>query len=199
MLRTIKKLLVILVPGLFLIVPSQADDIRDFQIEGMSIGDSALDYFTEKEIKSFYRDDFPGSKKFYQLTILSSKLKIFDALTNGFKSSDKNYIIYSLGGALDFPNDIDGCLKKKDEILSEIKELFSEVSKNKSYTRKHDEDITGESKFHSTDFIFYTGESARIMCIDFSNKFEQDGYIDNLRVFINSTEYMKWIDEEAYK
>jgi hypothetical protein len=32
--------------------PSQANDIRDFQIEGMSIGDSLLDYFTEKEIKN---------------------------------------------------------------------------------------------------------------------------------------------------
>ena len=30
--------------------PSFADDIRDFQIEGISIGDSALDYFTEEEI-----------------------------------------------------------------------------------------------------------------------------------------------------
>ena len=29
-----------------------ADDIRDFQIEGMSIGDSLLDYFTEQKIKN---------------------------------------------------------------------------------------------------------------------------------------------------
>ena len=28
-----------------------ADDISDFQIEGMSIGDSALDFFNEKVIK----------------------------------------------------------------------------------------------------------------------------------------------------
>ena len=28
-----------------------ADDISDFQIEGMSIGDSLLNYFTENEIK----------------------------------------------------------------------------------------------------------------------------------------------------
>ena len=194
-----KKILTISILYISLIISLQADDISDFQIEGMSIGDSLLDYFSEEEIKNFYRDDFPGSKKFYQLTIRSSKLKIFDALTNGFKSSDKNYIIYSLGGALQFPNDIDGCLKKKDEIFYEIKELFSEVSKNKSYTRKQDEDTTGESKFHSTDFTFYSGESVRIMCIDFGNKFEQNGYIDNLRVFINSTEYRKWINEEAYK
>ena len=194
-----KKILTISILYISLIISLQADDISDFQIEGMSIGDSLLDYFSEEEIKNFYRDDFPGSKKFYQLTIRSSKLKIFDALTNGFKSSDKNYIIYSLGGALQFPNDIDGCLKKKDEIFYEIKELFSEVSKNKSYTRKQDEDTTGESKFHSTDFTFYSGESVRIMCIDFGNKFEQNGYIDNLRVFISSSVYRNWVNEEAYK
>ena len=30
---------------------SKADDIRDFQIEGISIGDSALDYFPKSEIE----------------------------------------------------------------------------------------------------------------------------------------------------
>ena len=49
-----KKLLGILVLGLFLITPSQADDIRDFQIEGMSIGDSLLDYYPEKLVKKNY-------------------------------------------------------------------------------------------------------------------------------------------------
>ena len=29
---------------------TRADDIRDFQIEGMSVGDSLLDYYSEKEI-----------------------------------------------------------------------------------------------------------------------------------------------------
>ena len=29
----------------------KADDIRDFQIEGMSIGDSLLDFYSETEIK----------------------------------------------------------------------------------------------------------------------------------------------------
>jgi len=32
---------------------TKADDIRDFQIEGISIGDSLLDYFSEEEIKKF--------------------------------------------------------------------------------------------------------------------------------------------------
>ena len=30
---------------------TKADDISDFEIEGISIGDSALDFFSESEIK----------------------------------------------------------------------------------------------------------------------------------------------------
>ena len=40
-----KKLLGILVLIFALQASSSADNIRDFQIEGMSIGDSLLDYF----------------------------------------------------------------------------------------------------------------------------------------------------------
>ena len=32
--------------------PSFADDIRDFQIEGISLGDSLLKHFTKKEIET---------------------------------------------------------------------------------------------------------------------------------------------------
>ena len=46
----------IFITVLFLILSLQswtkADDIRDFQIEGMSIGDSLLDYISENEIKN---------------------------------------------------------------------------------------------------------------------------------------------------
>ena len=47
-----KKLLEIMVLSLLLITPSQANDIRDFQIEGITLGDSLLDYFSEEEIKN---------------------------------------------------------------------------------------------------------------------------------------------------
>ena len=48
----IKKLSTYLFLLLFTLqTPSWADDISDFQIEGMSLGDSLLDYFSEEEIK----------------------------------------------------------------------------------------------------------------------------------------------------
>ena len=48
----IKRFLIILILIINLPNLSFADDIRDFQIEGMSIGDSLLDYFSEEEIKT---------------------------------------------------------------------------------------------------------------------------------------------------
>ena len=54
--------------------PSWADDIRDFQIEGMSIGDSLLDYFSEEEIKENYVPDVYDDKYYlvYRNTIIIS-------------------------------------------------------------------------------------------------------------------------------
>ena len=46
-----KRLILILILTLSFQSLTKADDIRDFQIEGMSIGDSALDYFNKKEIR----------------------------------------------------------------------------------------------------------------------------------------------------
>ena len=44
-----KKYLLIIILALSFQSCTKADDISDFQIEGMSIGDSLLDYYTEDE------------------------------------------------------------------------------------------------------------------------------------------------------
>ena len=47
-----KRVLLILILTINFQSLSKANDIRDFEIEGMSIGDSLLDFFTEKEINN---------------------------------------------------------------------------------------------------------------------------------------------------
>ena len=63
-LSEMKRLLTILILIFSLQTPSQADDIRDFQIEGMSVGDSLLDHFSEEEINKKNIFYYPKSKKF---------------------------------------------------------------------------------------------------------------------------------------
>ena len=68
-----KKLLAIIVLSLCFITSSQADDIRDFQIEGMSIGDSALDFFSKERIKNKNKIDYPSSDRFYGISLAEGK------------------------------------------------------------------------------------------------------------------------------
>ena len=76
-----KRLLLILILTLNFQTLTKADDIRDFQIEGMSIGDSLLDYFSKKEIDNFidpYKDIIPNRKVKTFLT--KDNLKQYDIL-----------------------------------------------------------------------------------------------------------------------
>ena len=58
-----KRLLEIIILFLILINPLKADDIQSFEIDGMSIGDSLLKYFNEKEINNSIKTEY-ASKKF---------------------------------------------------------------------------------------------------------------------------------------
>ena len=65
-----KKLLLILIVTLSFQNLTKADDITDFQIEGMSIGDSLLLYMSEDNILSLKRYDVNSgyqSDKFFDL------------------------------------------------------------------------------------------------------------------------------------
>ena len=78
---------------------TKADDISDFQIEGMSIGDSALAYFTKKEIRTEkkYRIKYPGSNKFYAITFGEyPKFKVYDSIQINVKKKDLDTITNSM-------------------------------------------------------------------------------------------------------
>ena len=58
-----KKILGIVFLSLFLSTSAHTDNIRDFKIESISIGDSALDYFNESELENGELDWFNYSHK----------------------------------------------------------------------------------------------------------------------------------------
>ena len=101
---------------------TKADDIRDFEIEGMSVGDSLLDYFPKylideainKSSSLYYKNKKyvqigASYKKVYKLNITS---KTYDDLSIVLKPNDNSYKIYSIGGRI-FCKDIEICKSKK--------------------------------------------------------------------------------------
>ena len=190
-----KKLLGILVLIFTLQTPSQADDIRDFQIEGMSIGDSLLDYFSEEELKNMKKTFYPGSDKFY-MTTLKKMYDIYVDVTFHFKKNDDKYIIASLKGYLDFPNQLKACKKKKKEIVREISSVITSAKEEK-YDSRYKKLDDGKSIAYISDFIVDGGE-IRIWCENRSKETEiKRNWIDGLAVSAGSDEFAKWRDTES--
>ena len=192
-----KKLLTILITILILQAPSLADDIRDFQIEGMSIGDSLLDYFSEEEIeknkKTYFKDKTFTPVEFNYL----SRFETYNAIMVAYKTSDKKYEIYGLSGAIDYPNNIKDCYKKMDELILELSEFFKDSAiKTDKKTSKHPVDKSGKSKATSVYFNFSSNDGAKIQCYDYS---KESGYGDHLRIAVNTKEYRKFLSTKAYK
>ena len=64
LINKIKNFLVFLILCLLLISPARADDIKEFEIEGMSIGDSLLKYMSKSQIETNKYPVIKGGKKF---------------------------------------------------------------------------------------------------------------------------------------
>jgi len=68
-----KKLLGIVILGLLVSTNAYTDDIKDLEIESMSIGDSTLNYFTESQLEDGELDWFNYSYKEYSHTLVPGK------------------------------------------------------------------------------------------------------------------------------
>ena len=174
---------------------SYSNNIKDFTLEGMSIGDSTLDFFTEREILSnkmdyYKKDDF--------ITIGLNNhpsLKQYEWLQISYKKNDKRYLVESLDGVLSFRNDYNSCLKKKQKIVSEIKEMTG--AEPTELEGKHGADPLGKSIFSNSEFDLSNGLIV-ISCINWSKKMEEQ-YFDHLKVWFGTSQFYSWIQSNPYK
>ena len=170
--------------------PSWADDIRDFQIEGMGIGDSLLDYFSEEEIKKS-KVDYYKDKTF---TAIEPTYKIYEGYDNiqiHYKTIDKKYIIFSIDGLIEIEN-IKNCIKQRDKIVIEISELFEDLKKE---VREDRNMVSGHGKLHGVIFTFNSGDRVDVMCYDYD---VETGYTDHLRVGIVRKELTDWMKDDPF-
>ena len=175
-------------------VSSWADDIRDFQIEGMSIGDSLLDYVSEEKITK-EKDYYPKSKKFAAFAKEIPSFKTYESFRVHFKDDDKKYIIKSLEGVISYKNNIEDCYKKMDEIVEELSSVFKDAYKNETKTSIHPWDKSGKSKYTDAQFILQSGDGVRVVCYDWGAKIKM---FDTLNVDMSTKEIIYFLDNEAY-
>ncbi len=101
---------------------TKADDIRDFEIEGLSIGENLTRYMTINEIINNDLANYPTDSKFYEISY-SGNLKQYEYVNVGIKRNDDNFKIYFIRGMNIVENKKD-CLKTKKLIAEDLKEFF---------------------------------------------------------------------------
>ena len=170
-----------------------ADNISDFEIEGMSIGNSLLDYFSEEEIinASYNYYKYITPKKFYQINLYKhNNFRMYDGVLVSLLLSDNDYIIYSLDGYI-YLKDNENCNQKIQSISLEMAKVFNKAKKVVQEVRSHPEDPSGKSTSWGNAFFLGSKEgNASVRCYLWSDKMPYD---DNFRVSIRTAEYNKWL------
>ena len=192
-----KRLLLILILTFSFQTLAKADDITDFQIEGMSIGDSALDFFTKNEINN--NKSYLYNNKKYASFYKKLNDESYEGVQIAFKDKDNKFLIKSIGGKVFYENkNINNCYEEEKNIVKILKKLF----KNKSeYTDHgitlHPADTSGKSKgtWHTFRLNDNTGHIS-VECMDWTKEMNYD---DNLKVSIVSDEMNQFLLNEAYK
>ena len=170
---------------------AKAETIMDLEIEGISIGDSLLKYFSEEEILSSKADWY--SDKTYSTSMLSlNNYEVFKDIDFSYLSSDKKYKIVSISAVHGDSNE-DNCRLIQTEIVDDLTKMFNtNVIKD---TLIHPVDKSGKSKVEVSDFDFVDGRRVSVQCFFFSN---QVNYMSGLKLSLSNLNYIDWVSTKAY-
>ncbi len=201
----LKKLLILLIIVTNIHSISRADDIMEIQLEGMSVGDSLLNYFSNKEItdkiNSYSNKGYIfNNKDFYSITFRNlAKFEIYEGIQIYLKDKDKNFTIQGLAGFKYYKNNINKCYSDLNSIEKQFDSMFKNSTKvGSGEKRKHIYDKSGEST--TTDYYYYLNnnnyEFVSIVCTDWSKKMNM---ADNFQVQISSYEFGDFLFNRAYE
>ena len=169
---------------------SKADDISELQIEGISIGESLLEYYSEEEIiKNSHKTNYPKKNNVFLNISIFKKAGNYDAFKFYVKKNDKNYKIYSMEGRKQF-SIVSKC---KDQMKSLTKEFeaFLKIVKKREHIFNYPQFI--KSKSYVTELELDNGR-VRLWCDDFSKEQkDKSNPFQGLGISINSETFVNYI------
>ena len=174
---------------------TKADDIRDFELEGLSIGDNLTKYMTINEIINNDHGHYPVDSKFYEVGYLGN-LTQYEYVNLAIKRNDDNFKIYFIRGMNIVENKKD-CLKIKKIIANDLKELFPKFyfleGSQKHYYYKNSTQYI--SQFSATSNA-NTSDHTRVECLIISDKDKKihGDLVSTLEVIIATKEFSEWLD-----
>ena len=184
-----KKLLGIIVLGLLLSGNAYAAKVSDYQVAGFSVGDSALDFYTKKELADNYEN---WNEPKYGTSEIEFNKDGFDDIQLIYKSKDPEFKIEGIS-ALEYM-DAKDCLKKLDDQASSIEGQFT--PQEVKFSKKKKKNYPGKGKVTSIQIKFKSDKGVIIIaCYDWSDSYAAKmDYNDNLRFSIRSKSYANFLN-----
>ena len=177
-----------------------ADDISDFQIEGISIGDSLLDYLSKKEILQEIEINKPSynylREEFGEIYLFNGLSKYYSVIFF-VKLNDKDYIIQGIRGTIDYDDEkMDDCYNKQEEVINEISPLFK-ISKKENLIEYYTIDPSGKSKTTYIALTLKSGDVVTVDCNEWEEKFKlKNNFMNSLVVSLQSKDVNDWLSSE---
>jgi len=185
---------------LFIVFQSSAktDDIRDFEIEEISIGDSLLNYYSQEVVEEAYDNASYYKDETFAVLFIPKNSKNYDKIQVTIKPRDKSHKIFGIDGVLYFDDNIDECNKKKKEIVTDLEKIFTDFNKvdDDDY---YIADPTKNSFDYGTWFFFNSGGFVSVNCTKMGKEVrEKNGWRDQLAVSVTSKVLEKFLSNSAY-
>ena len=179
---------------------SNADEIRDFEIEGMSIGDSLLEYMEKKEIIEEINDDtisyyYENDYVAISTWDIKKNFKIYDDVGVILKMNDNKYEIYGLEGTLYMKekSDIKECYEKQNNITSDIKNSFNLNIEPETYFIPKKQLKPHNISTKIIDFELNSGGVIRTICFEIKPGVKKNSDLNLLYVVVNSPIFWKYL------
>ena len=187
-----KRLLLILIITLSFHTLIKADDITDFEIEGISIGDSLLDIATVNQINKAKSKKQLKNSNFYRFDLESLKdLEIYDWARITTKKDDSNYTVINIGAAIDY-TELDECKKIKNDVQNGVEQIFTAVDKEET-TFASSQDKTGKSIIYGVQYYtkpFPFNEAIVVNCYHMT---EESNIKRSVIISVNSEEFSEYL------
>lgn len=184
--------------SIFIFGCEQKEYVKDFKVEGISVGDSLLTYFSEEHILEFQRKvDIKGNpiniedNIYIDSSFDNFQFETYQSLQAYYKVNDKDYTILTIGGAIFYGADKQKCMNKLFEVRDILKEQYKTPKITENLNQVPYESDMGDTLYNDISFIFENNEMIMISCNDFDNELlNVQDYFDLQIYSAEITQYM---------
>ena len=178
----------------------EEEKLRNFEVLGMSIGDSLLDFMPEVDI--FYEIEkhkklnkyshLKEPHKFLEITVPKQEDYLYDVANVFIKNTvPRDYTIYGLRGFRYYIEDFDACVKRRNQIVEILTDFFPDAITGSGV----DEDNEGITDTFS---IGYPAKDRIIdvFCSDLEETYRlKNNLTEGLTFVVRNKEFSDWVQD----